>query len=100
MSLKPPPSVSMMDYSLAEDFDPDEIDVESINIQEGEQTGNPQIIVRTAQPLNDMENLVIIEDDLAHDILRHRILLTYEAEAENITPDDILKKIFDTIEVP
>jgi MoxR-like ATPase len=34
------------------------------------------------------------------DILRHRILLTYEAEAENVTPDDILKKIFDTIEVP
>ncbi len=34
------------------------------------------------------------------DILRHRIILTYEAEAENITPDDILKKIFDTIEVP
>ena len=34
------------------------------------------------------------------DILRHRIILTYEAEAENVTPDDILKKIFDTIEVP
>ncbi|NIQ04140.1 MAG: AAA domain-containing protein [Nitrospinaceae bacterium] len=34
------------------------------------------------------------------DVLRHRILLTYEAEAENITPDDILRKIFDTIEVP
>jgi len=34
------------------------------------------------------------------DILRHRILLTYEAEAENVTPDDVLKKIFDTIEVP
>ncbi len=34
------------------------------------------------------------------DILRHRIILTYEAEAENVTPDDVLKKIFDTIEVP
>ena len=34
------------------------------------------------------------------DILRHRILLTYEAEAENITPDDIIQKIFDSIEVP
>jgi len=34
------------------------------------------------------------------DILRHRIILTYEAEAENVTPEDILKKIFDTIEVP
>ena len=37
---------------------------------------------------------------IGFDILRHRILLTYEAEAENITPDDVLKKIFDTIEVP
>ena len=37
---------------------------------------------------------------LGLDILRHRIILTYEAEAENVTPDDILKKIFDTIEVP
>ncbi len=37
---------------------------------------------------------------IGFDILRHRILLTYEAEAENVTPDDILKKIFDTIEVP
>ena len=34
------------------------------------------------------------------DILRHRIILTYEAEAENCTPDDLLQKIFDTIEVP
>ncbi len=34
------------------------------------------------------------------DILRHRIILTYEAEAENITSDDVLKKIFDTVEVP
>lgn len=34
------------------------------------------------------------------DILRHRIILTYEAEAEEFTSDDIIKKIFDTIEVP
>ncbi|HOK39801.1 MAG TPA: MoxR family ATPase [bacterium] len=34
------------------------------------------------------------------DILRHRIILTYEAEAEEITTDDIIKKIFDNIEVP
>ena len=33
------------------------------------------------------------------DILRHRIILTYEAEAENISTDDILKALFDTIEV-
>ncbi|MGA1824122.1 MAG: AAA family ATPase [bacterium] len=34
------------------------------------------------------------------DILRHRIILTYEAEAENIISDDIINKIFDTVEVP
>ena len=34
------------------------------------------------------------------DVLRHRVLLTYEAEAENITPEDIIQKIFDSVEVP
>jgi MoxR-like ATPase len=34
------------------------------------------------------------------DVLRHRIILTYEAEAENVSTDDILKSLFDTIEVP
>lgn len=37
---------------------------------------------------------------IGHDVLRHRILITYEAEAEEITSDDIVSKIFDTIEVP
>ncbi|MFN7973307.1 MAG: MoxR family ATPase [Acidobacteriota bacterium] len=34
------------------------------------------------------------------DVLRHRILLSYEAEAENVTPDDVVGKVFDAIEVP
>jgi MoxR-like ATPase len=34
------------------------------------------------------------------DVLRHRVILTYEAEAEELTSEDIVKKIFDTIEVP
>jgi len=34
------------------------------------------------------------------DVLRHRVILSYEAEAENVSPDDVLKKIFDTVEVP
>jgi MoxR-like ATPase len=34
------------------------------------------------------------------DVLRHRIIVTYEAEAENIAPEDIVQKIFDRIEVP
>ncbi|MBI4368986.1 MAG: MoxR family ATPase [Elusimicrobia bacterium] len=37
---------------------------------------------------------------VATDILRHRILLTYEAEAENVTPEDIINEIFETISVP
>ncbi len=38
--------------------------------------------------------------EMGPDVLRHRILLTYEAEAENITTEDIIKKIFATVEVP
>jgi MoxR-like ATPase len=34
------------------------------------------------------------------DVLRHRILLTYEAEAEEVTPDDLIRRIFDVVEVP
>ena len=37
---------------------------------------------------------------IGHDVLRHRIIVTYEAEAEEKTTDDIVQKIFDTIEVP
>ena len=34
------------------------------------------------------------------DVLRHRIIITYEAEAEELTSEDIVKKIFDEVEVP
>jgi MoxR-like ATPase len=34
------------------------------------------------------------------DILRHRVILSYEAEAEEMTAEGIIKQIFDTIEVP
>jgi len=34
------------------------------------------------------------------DVLRHRIIPSYEAEAENVSPEDIITKIFDTVEVP
>ena len=34
------------------------------------------------------------------DVLRHRVIVSYEAEAENKTSEDIIKKIFDEIEVP
>ena len=34
------------------------------------------------------------------DVLRHRIIVTYEAEAEEITSEDIIQQVFDHIEVP
>ena len=37
---------------------------------------------------------------IAPDILRHRIILTYEAEAEDITTEQIIDRIFDGVEVP
>ena len=45
---------------------------------------------------------VIPEDvrAVAHDVLRHRIGLSYEAEAENITTVEIINDILNTVEVP
>ncbi len=37
---------------------------------------------------------------IAMDVLRHRIIPTFEAEAENITPEDIISKILSTVPVP
>jgi MoxR-like ATPase len=37
---------------------------------------------------------------IAPDILRHRVIVTYEAEAEEKTSDDIVKQILDNVEVP
>jgi MoxR-like ATPase len=37
---------------------------------------------------------------LGLDVLRHRVILTYEAEAENITSEEVVRRIFDTVEVP
>jgi len=45
---------------------------------------------------------VIPEDvrAVAHDVMRHRIGLTYEAEAENVTTEEIISEILNTIDVP
>ena len=45
---------------------------------------------------------VIPEDvrSVVYDILRHRIGLTYEAEAENISSEDIISDIINEVEVP
>ncbi|HEX5044758.1 MAG TPA: AAA family ATPase [Candidatus Polarisedimenticolaceae bacterium] len=45
---------------------------------------------------------VVPEDvkEIAKDVLRHRILLTYEAEAENVTTDSVVDHILERVEVP
>jgi MoxR-like ATPase len=45
----------------------------------------------------------VVPDDvktIATDILRHRLILTYRAEAENITPESLIREMLNTIEVP
>jgi len=45
----------------------------------------------------------VIPDDIKQislDVLRHRIIPSYEAEAEEITAETIIKKIFDTVPIP
>ncbi len=38
--------------------------------------------------------------DIVYDVLRHRIILTYEAEAESITSEDLIASILDAVPVP
>ncbi len=60
------------------------------------------ILAGKAHALLQGRGYVMPEDikAVAHDVLRHRILLSYEAEAEEITSDDIIKKIIDKVKVP
>jgi MoxR-like ATPase len=37
---------------------------------------------------------------VCHDVLRHRIGLSYEAEATNLTTEEIISEILNTVEVP
>ena len=38
--------------------------------------------------------------DIAYDVLRHRVILSYEAEAEQRTPEDVIRTILNTVPVP
>ena len=38
--------------------------------------------------------------DIAPDVLRHRIILSYEAEAENIDTDAVIKSLLDELRTP
>lgn len=68
---------------------------------------SPRASIALAQAARAMAFLrhrgyVIPEDvrSICADVLRHRIGLTYEAEAENITPEDIIVRILNAVEVP
>ena len=37
---------------------------------------------------------------MAMDVLRHRVLITYEAEAEEVTSEDVVRRVLDSVEVP
>jgi MoxR-like ATPase len=38
--------------------------------------------------------------EIAHDVLRHRVILTYEAEAEELTSEDVITTILSELPVP
>jgi len=79
------------------------IDIESL-IQYG---ASPRASIYLAQAAKAYAFLqgrgyVIPQDikSIGRDFLRHRIIFSYDAEAENLTTDDIITRVFDTIEVP
>jgi len=47
-------------------------------------------------------NYVVPEDvrSLASDVLRHRVVLTFEAEAENVTSDDVVRRLLEAVKAP
>ena len=59
-------------------------------------------ITSRARAFLNHRGYVILDDvrDVARPALRHRILLTYEAEAENVTSEEIIDRLFDTIPTP
>jgi len=59
-------------------------------------------ITSRARAFLNHRGYVIMDDvrDVARPALRHRILLTYEAEAENVTSEEIIDRLFDTIPTP
>ena len=60
------------------------------------------ILAGKANALLNLRGYVIPEDiqGVAYEVLRHRIITSYEAEAEEITSDHIIKQILDKVKVP
>ena len=59
-------------------------------------------IASKAEALLNGRNYVLPEDvkAVAYPILRHRLLLSFEAEAEKVSPDDIIKELLKTVSAP
>ena len=70
-------------------------------IEYGSSPRGPIGMVQAAQALALLRgrNHTVAEDvaDLAADILRHRLVLTYDALGDNVRPDDLLDRILDTV---
>jgi MoxR-like ATPase len=69
--------------------------------------GSPRASIAMAQAARALAFLrrrgyVVPEDvrSICADVLRHRIGLTYEAEAENVSTEDIIERVLNTVEVP
>jgi len=61
-------------------------------------------LIRAAKARAFMEHRgYITPEDIRYvgaDVLRHRVILTYEAEAEELTPEDVIQRLFEVVEVP
>jgi len=59
-------------------------------------------VAARAHAFVDGRGYVLPEDvkAIGPDVLRHRIITTYEAEAEEVTSDDLVRRIFEAVEVP
>ena len=61
-------------------------------------------LIKTLQPGQRIKGRAYVTPEdvkaVGMDVLRHRIILTYEAEAESITPENLLARIFESVEVP
>ncbi len=69
--------------------------------------GSPRASIALAQAAKSYAFLqhraFVIPDDvraIAHDVLRHRVGLSYEAEAENITPSMVIDEVISVVQVP
>ncbi|HET9947993.1 MAG TPA: MoxR family ATPase [Longimicrobiales bacterium] len=61
-------------------------------------------LARTARAHAFLEHRAFVTPDdvraMGMDVLRHRVLVTYEAEAEEVTPEDVVRRVLDRVEVP